>query len=152
MKKNKFEKAYDLTKNNLGCPENCVICEDPAVMLLPGEAEFLSKKFSVPKESIANRHKINGHTVWMIAAEENHCNFFKCGKCINRDIRCLDCRSYPVIPFLEKDRLSVRLDKKCPLVKENKISAEFQENCLKAWKLVNPPKWWLKAYKKVCPE
>lgn len=65
-------------------------------------------------------------------------------------MRPLDCRTYPVIPFLKNKKLSVKLDKKCPLVKQKRIKREFRERALKAWKIVNPPKWWIRIYKEIC--
>ena len=147
-----FEKAYELINDDLGCPQNCKICEEGALLFLPGEIEFLSKKFKIPKSKLANLHEIDGHKIWMIASNERHCPFYKFGKCIKRDARPWDCRSYPVIPYLKNGKLSVKLDKKCPLVKNNKIKKEFVEKAKKAWKIVNPPKWWIKIYEKIYKE
>ena len=145
---NNFESAYKLTKDDLNCPKNCKICENGAVQFLPGEVEFLSKKFKIPKNKLANLHEIDGHKIWIIATNEKHCPFYRFGKCIKRDARPLDCRAYPIIPCLNNRKFSMRLDRKCPLVKDNKIKKEFIEKAKKAWEIINPPKWWVKIYEK----
>ena len=146
---NKFEKAYKLLYSNLGCSKDCQYCEEnSSSQYLPGELEFLSKKFKVPKNKLATSYEFNGHTLWQIKpGVKGCCLFYKSGRCTKRNIRPLDCRSYPVIPYLEDEKISVKLDKKCPLVKQDKIKKYFIKQCLMAWQIVYPPKWWLEIYK-----
>lgn len=143
-----FGKIYKNTVHNFKCLADCRICEDRFLQFLPGEAEYLSTKYKIPRCKLANKHKINGKVVWMIENDEKDCNFYKCGRCIKREIRSLDCRTYPVIPFLKNKKLSVKLDTKCPVAKEGKIPDYFIKKCLKSWKEANPPGWWMKIYKK----
>lgn len=117
---------------------------------MPREIDFLSKKLNIPKEKLANQHKINGHFVWGITVDEKNCIFYKFGRCIKRSARPLDCRSYPIIPFLKKGKLDVKLESKCPLVKKKMIKKEILEKIRIAWQTVNPPDWWLKIYKYQC--
>lgn len=118
------------------------------VQFLPGEIDFLSKKFRIKKDKLANFHKIDGCSVWIITADEKNCPFYKFGRCIKRDARSLDCRSYPAIPYVKNGKLSIILDKKCPLVKKNSIKKGFLDKAKRAWKMVKPPTWWLKIYEK----
>ncbi len=146
---NKFEEAYRLINDELNCFKNCSICEKGAMQYLPGEVNFLSKKTKVPKEKLANLYKINGHSVWAIMSNDEHCSFYKSGKCTNRDARPLDCRSYPAIPYLKRGKLDIKLDEKCPLVKKNIIPEGFLDKARNAWKINNPPIWWLKIYQEI---
>ncbi len=143
---NKFEKAYQLINDDLSCPKNCNICEKGALQYLPEEVAFLAKRTKVRKEKLANIYKINGHLVWTIMSNDKHCPFYKSGRCMNRDARPLDCRSYPAIPYLKRGELDVKLDEKCPLVKKNIIPEGFLNRARDAWKIANPPSWWLKIY------
>jgi len=151
---NKFEKAYGLIKDDLGCSKNCKICEEGSLQFLPGEVEFLSKKLRIAKNKLAHSYQIDGHIIWLlpkikVPKIDKHCPFYKFGKCIKRYARPLDCRSYPLLPYLKKGKLSVKLDKQCPLVKQKKIKKEFIRRAFKAWKIVNPPKWWIEIYKNI---
>lgn len=146
---NKFEKAYALVNQNLNCPKNCKICEQSHMLFLPNEMEYLSKKNKIKKNNFANHHKINRKKIWVILEEEKNCPFFKFGKCIKRNARPLDCRSFPAVPYYTKEKISVKLDEICPLVKKNKISKKFVLNAKKAWQTIAPPKWWIKIYEKM---
>ncbi len=146
---NKFLKAYQLVDDELSCPKNCNICEEGAMQYLPKEIDFLSRRINIPKEKIANLHEINGHLVWAMMSNEKHCPFYKFGKCINRNARALDCRSYPALPILKRGRLDIRLDEKCPLVKRNMVPKGFLNRAKDAWEIANPPIWWLKIYKEI---
>ena len=145
---NKFEKIYELTKDDLGCPDNCKICEKGPLIFLPGEMEFLSKKFKISKNKF-HFLKINNRKIYFIPRNEKNCIFYKFGKCIKRDFRPLDCRTYPVIPCLKNKKISVKLDDICPVTKNNKIKNEFIKKSEKAWKTINPPVWWMKIYEKL---
>jgi hypothetical protein len=149
-KKLSFGELYALVEYNMDCPSECSICEDNFMQLLPGEIEYLSDQCKISKTKIANKHILNGKTVWMIRNNEKDCNFYKCGRCMKREIRPLDCRTYPVVPCFKNNKISARLSEECPLVKSNSICKEFIKKAVKSWKVANPPKWWMKIYEKEC--
>lgn len=143
---NKFEKTYKLIGGDIGCPIGCEICEEGPLYFLPGEIDFLSEKLKISKENLAFKRQFRNHNIWMLKAEERHCLYYRCHKCANRDARALDCRSYPVIPYVKGNKIFVKLDKKCPMVKKNKIKKSFIDRAQKAWRYISPPKWWLDFY------
>lgn len=143
----KFSELYEIVDGNLNCPVGCNICECGFMQFLPGEIEYLSKEYKISKECLGNRHVVDGREVWMIKDDEDDCVFYKNGRCSKREVRCLDCRTYPAIPYLEEGVISVRLDDRCPLVKNKMIDQVFLENALRAWRLSNPPDWWMHIYK-----
>lgn len=70
MGKNNFEQVYKLIPNNIGCLKICDRqCEKETVFLLPKEIEYISKKTKIPKNKIAEKHKINNHEIWIIKRE-----------------------------------------------------------------------------------
>lgn len=142
---NEFEKAYELVSDDIGC-SGCNICEERFLIFLPGEVEFLSKKFKVPRNKLASSHKIGKNIIWTREEKDKHCIFYKFGRCIKREARPFDCRVYPANLCLENGKLSVKPDKRCPLVKKNKIKKDFIKRTEKAWQIINPPKWWIEFY------
>lgn len=76
---NKFEKAYNLVKDDLSCPKSCKVCENESLLFLPGEVEFLSKEFKVGRK-LAIPNKVNRNAVWLTARNDRHCSFYKFGK------------------------------------------------------------------------
>ena len=145
----KFEKIYKLTADDLGCKRNCKICERKAMVFLPGEIYFLEKKFNIPPSKFAIRYKIGKRVIWARKSIDKNCPFYKFGRCIKRKARPLDCRSYPLFPYLKNGKIKLKLDKNCPLVKSKKISKDFIKRVILAWKIANPPQWWIKIYEKI---
>ncbi len=139
-----FAKAYKLFNYDLDCPSGCTICEDGPLIFLPGEIDFVSVMCDISKEILAKPTDINGKEVWV--CNDNPCPFYKCGRCVNRDFRPFDCRSYPVIPYLKDGKLDVKLDKTCPLVQQKKMGQGFLGDAKKGWEYLAPPIWWLKIY------
>lgn len=145
---NKFEKAYKIINEDITCPANCKICENDFSLFLPGEIKYLSRKLKISQNKLANRCQKEGRLVQLLKKEDKGCRFYKFGRCTKREARPLDCRSYPGVPYLKNGKISVKLDKKCPLVKNGKILKDYLKKSLRAWRFVNPPKWWLKIYKR----
>ncbi len=143
-----FEKAYKLVNEDLDCPKGCKVCEGGGVLFLPNEAEFLSKKLGLSKESFANLKSIDGYDVWGADEFDKHCPFYRFGRCVNREARPFDCRSYPAVPSLKGNLLKIELDPNCPLAKEGKITQAFLKKATKAWEYLSPPEWWLRIYGK----
>jgi len=141
-----FEEIYELVDYNLDCPTDCKICEDGFMQFLPGEVEYLSKKHRILKNKLANKHVIAGRVVWIIKNTESDCSFYKCGKCTKREIRPLDCRTYPATPYFKNNKICVKLSEQCPLVRRGKVDLNFIKQSLEAWKRAKPPKWWMEIY------
>ena len=108
--------------------------------------EYLSRKVEIHRKKFAKCYRLGKYKIWARLQKDEDCPFFQNGRCINREARPLDCRSYPAIPTLKNGKLKVTLSKRCPLVINRKIPADFLKRALKAWKIVSPPKWWLKLY------
>ena len=60
----------------------------------------------------------------------------------NRNIRPIQCRTFPLIPHIENDKFHLIIDEEefpytCPLVhKENKLNKDFIEVTYKVWKIL----------------
>lgn len=147
--KSKFERVYNLVREDILCPVDCNICENGWIQFLPGEIEFLSHKVKIPKSKIAKLYKMHGKKVWMRLQKDSHCPFFNLGRCSIRKWRPMDCRSFPVVPKIIKNKIVMELCIRCPLVKKGEIKNTFIRKANEAWKIINPPRWWLKIWNEI---
>ena len=148
---NDFEKAYKLLEENVKCPLECSLCEGPeAVIFLPGEFEYLMKKYHIPKnlKSKFIKYDYKGKKVYALLKDDPDCPFLKFGRCERYRIRPLDCRIFPAVPIFEKDKIRFSFSRTCPLNRKKKIPKNFLENVRQAFILLNPPVWWKEFYNK----
>lgn len=124
--------TFNLCSNCVGKDATC--CCDPQVdspMLLPNEAETISKKMQIPKEDFCNKvdlAKINNDyslkDLYQMKRikKDNSCYFYRNNQCTIYDIRPIDCRIFPYDIKLEKDGnyyLVYYKSDKCQIMNEN---------------------------------
>lgn len=124
--------TFNLCSNCVGKDATC--CCDPQVdspMLLPNEAETISKKMQIPKEDFCNKVDLaklnNDYSLKDLyqmkrIKEDNSCYFYRNNQCTIYDIRPIDCRIFPYDIKLEKDGnyyLVYYKSDKCQIMNEN---------------------------------
>jgi len=124
--------TFNLCSNCVGKDATC--CCDSQVdspMLLPNEAETISKKMQIPKEDFCNKIDLaqinNDYSLKDLyqmkrIKEDNSCYFYRNNQCTIYDIRPIDCRIFPYDIKLEKDGnyyLVYYKSDKCQIMNEN---------------------------------
>jgi len=139
-----LRKIYSLTNDinpvSFDCGDMCnqACCrtteDDLGVYLLPGEGELLK---SVPwlNYSIQNAEDYDFPPSWTGTVVFAKC----CGRC-HRNLRPIQCRTFPAAPHIEQDKLvlikeTLDLPYSCPLM-NHKIEKTYLDNLLKTWQLL----------------
>jgi len=150
-KKEKFFRIYEIVYNmtemsDLPCFSVCDgICENiESAYFLPFEDEFIQRKLKLSKnpfKKIKNKEWINS----MVSIEEKgpvekHCPFSVNQFCTIHEVRPMDCRSFPIIPYFDKS-LKFFVAEYCPL--KGKVPKNFVKMMKKAWRILFPyvPSW-----------
>lgn len=130
------------TENNLGTFNLCskcvgkdaTCCCDPSVdspMILPNEAEIISKKMKISKEEFSKKvdfaemnkdYSLKELYQMKRIKDTNSCFFYRNNMCTIYDIRPIDCRIFPYDIKLEKDGnyyLVYYKSDKCQIMSEN---------------------------------
>ena len=122
----------------------CNKCENLPIMYLPKEAETIAKNLKINPKELGKESKKKDY--YYIGRFDPDCKYFTQGKCGIHEIRPIDCRSFPIIPYFEKGKMNFLLTYFCPAAKS--VDKTFIQQTIKMWKDANPPAEWLKEYSK----
>ena len=114
--------------------------EDSYIYLLPGEKEYIE---STGADMVIDRESIKEHD--LPASWGKYVYIARCDgpKTCRRNVRPIQCRTFPIIPHLRKGGklemiyCDVDLPYKCPLIgEERKLSDDFIRTTHEAWKML----------------
>ena len=120
----------------------CNKCEELPVMYLPGEAEKIAKKLGITPDKLGKKSK---QGFYYIGKNDKDCIYLQNGKCQMYELRPLDCRSFPIVPFYDK-KMRFMLINFCKAAET--IDKDFIEKTINEWKKAKPSEKWLKEYSK----
>ena len=144
-----FRRVYEILDTpplDFDCGTICgkLCCQEyqPGVgmYLLPGEERLFTGREAWLKWSFKRAEEQDFPPDW-----KGYVAFVECNSICDRGRRPVQCRTFPLMPYLDKDgKLSVRLDVLngpllCPLVRyprKYRLRAEFRRRTLEAWKLL----------------
>jgi len=103
--------------------------------------------YLLPGEELIYEDNNEDFELYYIPPDETYNYDLYLVKCVNpphcnRNIRPIQCRTFPLIPHIENDKFHLIIDEEefpytCPLVhKENKLNKDFIEVTYKVWKIL----------------
>lgn len=150
MYKELFEEVYQLMNVNLidgNCGELCNYhcCrpkhengENLGIYFLPFEYEDMQKGKGLINESTLNVHTNKSYDL-PDGIKKLYYGYCKDSLSCIRNIRPIQCRTFPFVPHIENNKLVIVIEKdqehNCPLIEDHdKWNPEFEERMLLAWK------------------